>query len=41
MSGYALLTILNPQPDDSWDGHESLGKILKKFSKSGMKMKLI
>jgi hypothetical protein len=29
MSGYAMLTILNPQPDDSWDGHESLGKQFK------------
>jgi len=29
MPGYAMLTILNPQPDDSWDGHESLGKQFK------------
>jgi hypothetical protein len=29
MSGYALFTILNPQPDDNWAGHESLGKQFK------------
>jgi hypothetical protein len=29
MSGYALFTILNPQPDDKWAGHESLGKQFK------------
>ena len=29
MPGYAMLAILNPQPDEIWDGHESLCKQFK------------
>jgi hypothetical protein len=28
-----MLTILNPQPDDNWAGHEPLGKYLFKTLK--------
>jgi len=29
MSGYSLFSILNPQPNDKWAGHKSLGTQFK------------